>query len=285
MERAARVLWKRILSGVVLAPLVVFLVYWHPSLYIALVCVAAVLLSFEYYQLAEKLERSSKSKGQPARSIKFIGSGLTLLTCLSATDKINTDFIISLAILLAIIIQIVRRDFSTAFLTITSIIFGTMYIGWAFGVHLIRLRQLSMDNAPDRVGVYLIFFLLAVIWMGDTGAYAFGKLLGKHKLIPSISPGKTVEGSIGGLLAGTIGGIAVKIFLLDGVLGWTHTIIFAIILGIVGQIGDLGESLLKRNAGVKDSGNLIPGHGGLFDRCDSLVLTAPVLYYLLKLSV
>jgi len=271
--------WKRILSGIVLAPSITLLVFLSPISCIALICIATVLLSFEYYQLAEKIGTSAE--------LKFIGSGLNLLLCLSAwIDKINfvlndiegIDLIIFLAILLAIVIQIIRQDSTTAFLSIATIIFGTIYIGWAFGVHMVFLR-LTMDKVNGQVGIYLIFFLLAVVWLGDTGAYAFGKVFGKHKLIPSISPGKTVEGSIGGLLSGMLSGIVVKLLWLDGVLGWMHFIILAIVLGVVGQIGDLGESLLKRNAGVKDSGSLIPGHGGLFDRCDSLILAAPVLYY------
>ena len=259
------------MSGIVLAPSVVFLVYWNQILCVVLICIVAVLLSFEYYQLTEKIGTSA--------DLKFIGSGLNLLFCLSAWIKIDMGPTIFLVVLLAVVIQIIRQSSTTAFLSIATIVFGTMYIGWAFGSHLIRLRQLTMAKATGQVGVYLIFFLLAVVWLGDTGAYTFGKLFGKHKLIPSISPGKTVEGSIGGLLSGMLGGIVVKLLWLDGVLGWMHFIILAIILGVVGQIGDLSESLLKRNAGVKDAGNLIPGHGGFFDRCDSLVLAAPVLYY------
>lgn len=256
--------WRRILSGIILGIFVVSLIYWHQISCFALICITAVLLSFEYYQLAEKIGTSEE--------LKFIGSGVTFLFCLSAWIGIaNMYFMLFLVVLLAILIQIIRQDSTTAILSIATTVFGTIYIGWVFGMHLIRLRQLSQ-------GVYWMFFLLAVIWLGDTGAYTFGKLFGKHKLIPSISPGKTIEGSIGGLLFGMLGGLVVKLLWLD-ILGWTHFVILTVTLGIVGQIGDLCESLLKRNAGVKDSGNLIPGHGGIFDRCDSLVLATPVLYY------
>ncbi len=109
-----------------------------------------------------------------------------------------------------------------------------------------------------------------------------GKLFGRHKLIPAISPGKTIEGSLGGIFWGILGGVAIKYAFLSAVIPLYHVIISGVLLGIVGQIGDLGESLLKRNANAKDSGSLIPGHGGMLDRCDSMILTAPLMYYYLK---
>ncbi len=109
-----------------------------------------------------------------------------------------------------------------------------------------------------------------------------GKLFGRHKLIPAISPGKTIEGSFGGIFWGILGGVAIKYAFLSAVIPLYHVIISGLLLGIVGQIGDLGESLLKRNANAKDSGSLIPGHGGMLDRCDSMILTAPLMYYYLK---
>jgi len=267
--------WKRIISGVILALFIIPAVYFSQIFCIALICIASVLLSFEYYQIIEKIGISAK--------LKYFGTVLTFFICLSPwTDRLNIETFIFLTILLAIFIQIIQQSFSktnTAFLSIASIIFGTMYIGWTFGVHLIRLRKLTADNMNAEMGAYLLFFLFAVVWMGDTGAYTFGKLFGKHKLIPSISPGKTIEGSIGGLFSGMLGGLVVKIIWLNEILGWTHFIILTIILGVAAQIGDLCESILKRNANVKDSGNLIPGHGGIFDRCDSLVLATALLYY------
>ena len=157
---------------------------------------------------------------------------------------------------------------------------GIIYAGWAFGRYLVLIRDMKIDNM--EIGVELIFLFIAIIWSGDTGAYATGRLLGRHKLIPAISPGKTIEGAMGGLFFGILGGIAIKYVFLPKVIALHHIIILGILLGIIGQIGDLGESLLKRNANMKDSGNLIPGHGGVLDRCDSMILTAPVFYYYLK---
>ena len=152
----------------------------------------------------------------------------------------------------------------------------SMYIGWMYGFHLVELRM--MDE-----GLKLILLLLAVIWLGDTGAYFTGRAIGRHKLIPVVSPGKTIEGSVGGLIWGMGGAVAVKyIFNLD-LLSLPHLISLSLVMGITGQIGDLTESIMKRNAGIKDSGNLIPGHGGMFDRCDSMIPAVPVMLIYLKI--
>jgi phosphatidate cytidylyltransferase len=103
--------------------------------------------------------------------------------------------------------------------------------------------------------------------------------LGKHKLIPQISPRKTVEGTIAGLCIGALGGLCIWFFLLKEMLSLAHALGLGILLGIVSQISDLSESIIKRTAEVKDSGTLIPGHGGFLDRCDSLIFSAPTLYY------
>jgi len=270
---------KRILSGVILVPVVAFLVWWktfsYPIPFLVLVCFITALLLIEFYRLASLV---GAQVHQP------VGVVLGVLLVVSAffskhldakvVQFVDSELLIYLSIFVPFVYQIIKRESASAFSTIFIFFAGTIYVGWAFGRHLILIRSL-----PD--GAFLIFLFIAIIWCGDTGAYAVGKSLGKHKLIPAISPGKTVEGSIGGLLFGTLGGIAIKYAFLPE-LAVYHVIILGCLLGIIGQISDLGESLLKRDADVKDSGNLIPGHGGIFDRCDSMVFTAPVLYYYLK---
>ena len=146
------------------------------------------------------------------------------------------------------------------------------------------MRKLS-DSTGDPVGSELILFLLVVTWCGDTAAYILGKRLGKHKLVPQISPGKTVEGTIAGLCIGALGGLGIWFLLLEEMLGPVHALGLGILLGIVSQISDLSESIIKRTANVKDSGTLIPGHGGFLDRCDSLIFSAPTLYYYFQYAI
>ena len=150
-------------------------------------------------------------------------------------------------------------------------VLATTYVGM-LGGSLIRLRG---DFPP--VGAKLIFFLLLVVWLGDSGAYYVGKSLGKHKLSPRISPKKTIEGLAGGIATSIIAAVVAH-FTFFKEFPLVHAIIAGVILSFCGVIGDLAESMWKRSADVKDSGTLIPGHGGFLDRFDSIFFTAPILY-------
>lgn len=151
-------------------------------------------------------------------------------------------------------------------------LFGFIYIS-LFCAHLILLRTIPK-------GAEWLLLLTAITAGSDTGAYYTGTLLGKNKLCPSISPGKTVEGFVGGIFAGALAAMAVGFFMLPEVAA-LRLCLLAIVLGCIGVAGDLTESVIKRAAGVKDSGNILPGHGGILDRIDSLLLAAPALFYLL----
>lgn len=167
-----------------------------------------------------------------------------------------------------------RHDFSRSLADVSVLIFGTLYIGFTLG-HLLLTRAL-----PD--GIFLIFFVVLVTWAGDTGAYYTGVSIGRTPLAPKISPNKTVEGLLGGCLLAVMIALIARAWFIPSL-----TIVDAVVLGIVltlaGLIGDLSESMFKRGAGVKDSGGLIPGHGGMLDRLDSLLLTAPTYYYYVTL--
>jgi phosphatidate cytidylyltransferase len=122
--------------------------------------------------------------------------------------------------------------------------------------------------------------MLVTIWGGDTSALLVGRRWGRHALSPVISPRKTNEGALGGLLGGTAAAVALR-YLAFGNLALHHVVVASLLIGMAGQLGDLGESMLKRAAGVKDSSGLIPGHGGILDRIDSLLFALPVTYYIL----
>lgn len=130
-------------------------------------------------------------------------------------------------------------------------------------------------------GFHWVLFALLVTWLTDTGAYFTGIYLGKHKLAPSISPNKTIEGALGGLVAATLVGIGYALMLGHS---WMHIGLLAVLLSIVGQVGDLVESTMKREQTVKDSGKILPGHGGVLDRFDSLLFVLPVLYLILSIA-
>lgn len=152
-------------------------------------------------------------------------------------------------------------------------VMGLIYLPLLLG-HLVLLRQL-----PDGRG--WVFLVLFAVMACDSLAYFVGSSFGKHKLYPAVSPKKSVEGALGGLVGACLGvWLATALFLPD--FGAEHVILVGLLIGVVGQIGDLFESLLKRACGVKDSGGIFPGHGGILDRLDSLLFAFPLAYYLAR---
>ena len=143
---------------------------------------------------------------------------------------------------------------------------------------MLSFAVLIRDGAD---GMLWFFMVLGVVFAGDTGAFYAGSYLGRHKLCPSVSPGKTIEGAIGGLLSNVLAGSLIKIIFLPR-LELGPAILFFLCLGAAGQIGDLFESEFKRVAGIKDSGNILPGHGGVLDRIDALLFALPVAYFFKK---
>lgn len=165
-----------------------------------------------------------------------------------------------------------KRDLRDSAFDVSFKVLGIVYIALPLS-YLAYVRGL-----PN--GEYWILFLLFVIWANDTCAYFTGKTFGKRKLLPEISPKKTVEGAIGGLLGGAVVALVFNWYLDTG-LGTAGAVGLSAAIGVIGMIGDLAESLLKRGAGVKDSGTILPGHGGMLDRIDSLLFPIPFLYYFL----
>ena len=176
---------------------------------------------------------------------------------------------------------VARRPLTAAAVTV----FGALYTGatLAYG-YALRYHRFTIDQ---RSGALLVLLPLILTWTSDIGAYAVGRLMGRHKLIPAVSPGKTVEGALGGLLATMAVAVLFERMLLAphahlALPGW-RALAFGALISIVAQIGDLAESLLKREAGVKDSSRILPGHGGILDRFDSLFFVLPTAYLLLDL--
>ncbi len=160
---------------------------------------------------------------------------------------------------------------------VATTILGFVYCGY-FPYHLLLLRDISSPTFNDGLGFVVMMFI--AILLTDVGCYYAGTKFGKHKLAPVISPNKTIEGSVGGMICAIIGVIIIGAFIPN--VSWWMSISVAIVCTVFAQIGDLCESLIKRDAGVKDSGDSLPGHGGFLDRCDSYIFTIPVMYYFSK---
>jgi phosphatidate cytidylyltransferase len=260
----------RVLTAAVALPVVLLLI-WRPELRAAFAVFIGVLVAvglYEYYAIV----RSSKI------SPETIG-GIIAGTLVALSGYCHSLTLTSLALyggcLLVAALHIVRGQHSVAGLA--SSVFGVLYLGW-FPAHVNLLLRVT------TIGPGLVTMLIVAVVLTDTGAYFAGSLLGKHKLAPKVSPNKTWEGAAGGVVVAMVG-MAILWKLapsFDALPDWSlfRYLHIGVLLSISAQIGDLAESCLKRDAGVKDSGNLFPGHGGMLDRCDGLLFAAPVMYYL-----
>jgi phosphatidate cytidylyltransferase len=169
--------------------------------------------------------------------------------------------------------------------TMAYTVFGLLYVPWLFNFLSKTIYLLPRDAAGGLTGQYYVFYLIAVTKFSDMGAYLVGSLIGRHKMVPHISPGKTWEGFGGALLFSLMISFGLRA-LMPGKLGFLQPVDLVILglgLGVAAVIGDLAESILKRGLGVKDSGNMLPGIGGLLDLIDSLLFTAPLLFFYLRL--
>ncbi|MDO8580532.1 MAG: phosphatidate cytidylyltransferase, partial [Candidatus Omnitrophota bacterium] len=180
-----------------------------------------------------------------------------------------------LALMMIFVLQLIRKESANAIVGISSTLFGVLYVSWFFS-YLIRIRELL----PGMEGVKLLGFILLVTKCGDMGALLVGSRFGKTPLLPRVSPGKTIEGGIGSFAFSIIAAVAARSFL-PAELNFSlmHVALIGAFFGGLGQLGDLSESLIKRDCNVKDSGSLLPGMGGVLDAIDSLLFTAPAFYF------
>ena len=189
---------------------------------------------------------------------------------------IESVVLIFIIVLLLLFTELFRNKHSATSNLGTTLI-GVFYIG-LFSSSLILIREFfNYSEMLYTQGGFLIISLMLSIWICDSAAFFLGTAFGKHKIFPRVSPNKSVEGAIAGLVFAVLSMIAAKSFLVE-FLSWYDVIVIGFIVGIIGQAGDFVESLIKRDTGVKDSSSIIPGHGGVFDRFDSLLFSSPVIY-------
>jgi phosphatidate cytidylyltransferase len=261
----------RILSAVVFLPIFWILVKrFGPLPYEVLLAVAAGLGLYELYALAE-------ARGH--RCHRVLGACTAALVLATfAVPGLPLSAVLAAALFALPVASLWRGgDFGRAFGDIGATLFAAAFVGLLFG-YLLSLRLLRDAVKGDEMGSDLVFLLFFVVWGSDVFAYAVGRLLGRRRLAPGVSPKKTVEGAIGGLLGAILLAFVARAWFLYR-LTVRDAVLLGFALGIVGMVGDLVESMLKRGAGVKDSARLVPGHGGLLDRVDSLLYAAPLLYY------
>jgi phosphatidate cytidylyltransferase len=259
---------RRVITALVVLPvLLAALLLGPPLLGAAVVLIALLLGMWEFFGLVE-------ARGL----VPFRVTGMLVLLAVFVEVVTRLDWVgpplwpmVALVSLTALLLRV--GEFTATVPAAALTLLGATYLG-ALGGTIAGLRMLE----PQVMAPWRLVMLLAIVMMSDTAAFFVGSALGRRPLAPAISPGKTIEGAAGGLAGGVAGALAVWAVGLPGVPAW-HAGLLGFVVAILAVLGDLLESLLKRWAGVKDSGRLFPGHGGMLDRLDSLLFGAPILYY------
>jgi phosphatidate cytidylyltransferase len=277
---------SRVISALVLLPVIALLVWWSIWPVVIAVVAATLIGLLELYG-------AFAAGGYRPRTGLGVSIGLALVLAVALRPIVSFDLLplaLTGAILASLIAELLRRNQSATLPDWALTLAGALYVGWLLS-HFIMLRALTQPLLPAPLtplgiepGAAWVYLTLAITFLQDTTAYFVGRGLGRHKLAPALSPKKTWEGAAGGMVGAVIGSLA-GLLLLGLPIGLGAGVALGVVGGIVGPLGDLAESLIKRQVGLKDAGNIIPGHGGVLDRADSLLFTAPALYYLILLFV
>lgn len=270
---------QRLLTAIIAVPILYIIFLMGGVIYLLFFLILILVGQVEYQKLLE-------SKNLPNE--KILGIISSLLMGISAyLGYFYFTFCFTAIVLIILIVDLRKGDFSQTVTNIGATLFGVIYLGWLLS-HSILLRNIDQyenvkayalnNQGISDLGFFLVVFAVACTFLNDTGAYYTGTIIGKHKLAPKISPGKTIEGTIGGIVVCILTGLIVN-FLFGNPLSSDWTIAFALLVAVAAILGDLVESSIKRGAGIKDSGDIVPGHGGVLDRFDSLIFVFPVSYY------
>jgi len=282
LQRAGRIRENRsfrirFLMGVIFVPLLILIAAKGRFYFLGFVDLILLISILEFYRMMRKA-------GYQAYRAIGVGTTLVLTWYVYFRSELYSDFLLTTALILIATLELFREGerFSVKHMAVT--IYGVLYVGW-LGGHFVSLRELPLKAGTDYGDgaryVLLPFFLA---WTSDTAAYLGGRFFGKTKLFPRVSPAKSVEGSAAALITSPLVAWLAKLTFAP-FLRIQDVFALGLITCVASQLGDLVESMIKREADVKDSSNLIPGHGGLLDRFDSLFFAAPAVYYYLAIAV
>jgi phosphatidate cytidylyltransferase len=258
-------MWLRLVSILLAAPVVIACVWYGGVPFLLLTLLLALISVNEFYQMMQK--RSF----HPAY---YVGNFFTIFFIVFAFFALKKNWepahsaILTGAVSITLVAGLFLRRTKDVIVDVAVTLLGMVYVGWFFS-YLLFVRSLTDHGA-------FLFFLIATVWATDISAYLVGTVFGRHKLNPEISPKKTIEGAAAGLLVGIAAGIIFAQFI---EMEMWHAVFLGALVSVLAQVSDLVESMIKRDVGVKDSGAVLPGHGGILDRMDSFILAAPVLYY------
>jgi phosphatidate cytidylyltransferase len=267
----------RLASGILFVPLLILLARAGGFAFWSLVALEVVLGLIEFY-------RMMREKGLQPYPALGLPAGLGVLWVAFRPHTSHADFFATAALILTMALGLRRPDLKGRVEGIAVTLFGVLYVGW-LSAHLVLLRELpwraGTDYAEGAGYVLLAFF---ITWSCDTGAYAVGRLLGRTRPWGRISPRKSLEGAVGGLGMAVVAAFVARAWFAP-YLRPVDAAVLGLLTGLFAQVGDLVESLLKRDARHGDSSDIIPGHGGILDRFDSLYFGAPLVFYYLKIVV
>lgn len=266
-KKANSNLLVRIATAAVGAPLILLLLYkGAPWGFYLLALPATLIAAWELFNMTHPGDRVSQLMGV---SLTALVSGATYFS--NGDARVLATLVICAPLAGPLLTLVRLGDMQSAALRACALGFAPLFVGIPITLLAVLRRDLGVEG-PGYVVLTIMF-----AWFGDTGGYFAGRFLGRHKLYEAVSPKKTVEGAIGSLCGSVLGAVLAHFWFLPR-LPLEHGIPLALVAGVFGQAGDLGESVLKRSFGVKDSGAIVPGHGGILDRVDALMLTSAVTY-------
>jgi len=267
VTRKIKLLWKRIIVAIIFIPIFLFLIFRGGLFFLALICaIIGVGLTEFYYGVHQDGSRI------PLRDIIL---GLCIPVSVYFQGEAILPFVITLVIFIIFFWELFKLRTHQAQINVALSLGGILYISYLFS-YIVILR-----NTP-LLGERLVITVFFATWMGDSGAFTIGRVWGKHRFLSSYSPHKSVEGFLGAIAFSMVAMLVSRIWLSFTLI---HTLILGILMGLGGEMGDFFESMLKRGLGIKDFGKLLPGHGGVLDRFDSLFFTVPIFFYYFKYLV
>ena len=284
-----RIFLRRLISFVILWTILLSALFSKNRLvsdavFLVIIVFLALTGLLEFYGLVERRDLVCfKGWGLVGGLLLIVGTFLNLIGMVgrngspARVNDFETSFLI-LFVLGLCLRQFFSKSNTAGILAISTTLFGLMYVPWLLNF----IQKINFFLGVD--GHYYLLYFVVITKFSDTGAYLVGSLIGRHKMIPRISPGKTWEGFVGALVVSVLASLLFVYYLGDRMAGmnWIHAIILGLLLGLAAVVGDLIESIFKREAGVKDSGKLFPGIGGILDLLDSLLFNAPIMYLYLR---
>jgi phosphatidate cytidylyltransferase len=270
-------LLRRVLAAVVALPCLIIITERGDLHFLFMVGLIIFTGMLEFYRLLEQ-------KGfAPAKTVG-IGCGLVIAWYAYFRAGMYVNFLLAFALLLLMTVELLRRGVEKAVVHIASTVLGVLYVGW-LGSHFVLLRELPrLGGLPYDRGADFVLLGVLLTWSCDTGAYVVGRSIGRTPLFPRVSPKKSREGALGGIVFALAAGWVAHLTFAD-YLGSNAALALGAVAALAGITGDLVESLIKRDLDVKDTAQLIPGHGGTLDRFDSLFFSMPLIYYFHKFFV